>query len=93
MATFCPKKKPFATRKTTGYVPDIGKGEMIMTESAYLRRELIEARGLLAECMGWINAIERLEPNAAAVTRQHIQDRVREFQTHGVAVLPAGVVP
>lgn len=63
----------------------------MQTESSYLRAELIRARGLLAECMGWMNALETIAPNAAAVTRQHIQERVAEFQTHGIAVLPEGV--
>lgn len=61
------------------------------TETEYLRRELIRARALLAEASGWMKAIERFDPNAAAVTRQHIQERIAEFQTHGVAVLPVGV--
>lgn len=61
------------------------------TEADYLRAELIRARGLLADAMGWMNALEVIQPNCAAVTRQHIQERIREFQGHGVAVLPQGV--
>ena len=63
-----------------------------MTEADYLRRELIQAKGLLAEAAGLMEAATTLAPDFAKLdVCQRWRDNEQAFRRHGVAVLPEGV--
>ena len=56
-----------------------------MREADHLRRELIKARSLLADCCGLIRVLGGEMP---IPTTERVLHDIREFQRRGVAVLP-----
>lgn len=62
----------------------------MMREADHLRRELIKARGLLADAQGLIRVLGGETP--LPVTERVLHD-IKMFQTRPVAVLPPGVRP